>query len=159
MYDKVYHLRFKCNDDDFRLKKKIHQEIMVFPKLVKQVWRLFIAFLLIIPSALGLPGWLAYLNTSTEQASYLSWLTAIGPSLAWLIFVLIAQSCLILCDPTDDSPPGSSVHGILQARILEWVAIPFSRQIILTQGLNLGLLNYRWILYHLSHQGSQAVDV
>ena len=32
-----------------------------------------------------------------------------------------------LCDPMDYSPPGSSVHGILQARILEWVAIPFSR--------------------------------
>ena len=32
-----------------------------------------------------------------------------------------------LCDPMDCSPPGSSVHGILQARILEWVAIPFSR--------------------------------
>ena len=32
-----------------------------------------------------------------------------------------------LCDPIDYSPPGSSVHGILQARILEWVAIPFSR--------------------------------
>ena len=33
--------------------------------------------------------------------------------------------CLTLCDPTDCSPPGFSVHGILQARILEWVAIPF----------------------------------
>ena len=32
------------------------------------------------------------------------------------------QSCLTLCDPVDSSPPGSSVHGILQARILEWVA-------------------------------------
>ena len=40
--------------------------------------------------------------------------------------VLVAQSCLTLCDPMDCSPPGSSVHGILQARILEWVAIPFS---------------------------------
>ena len=39
----------------------------------------------------------------------------------------IAQSCLTLCDPMDCSPPGSSLHGILQARILEWVAIPFSR--------------------------------
>ena len=38
-----------------------------------------------------------------------------------------AQSCLTLCDPTDCSPPGSSVHGILQARILQWVAVPFSR--------------------------------
>ena len=36
------------------------------------------------------------------------------------------QSCLTLCDPTDGSPPGSPVPGILQARILEWVAISFS---------------------------------
>ena len=40
---------------------------------------------------------------------------------------LVAQSGLILCDPMDCSPPGSSVHGILQARILEYVAICFSR--------------------------------
>ena len=38
-----------------------------------------------------------------------------------------SQSCPTLCDPIDYSPPGSSVHGILQARILEWAAIPFSR--------------------------------
>ena len=36
------------------------------------------------------------------------------------------QSCLTLCDPTDSSPPGSSIPGILQLRILEWVAISFS---------------------------------
>ena len=36
------------------------------------------------------------------------------------------QPCLTLCDPIDGSPPGSSIPGILQARILEWVAIPFS---------------------------------
>ena len=41
--------------------------------------------------------------------------------------VLGAQSCPTLHNPTDCSPPGSSVRGILQARILEWVAIPFSR--------------------------------
>ena len=41
--------------------------------------------------------------------------------------VLVAQSYLTLCDPMDCSPPGSSVRGILQARILEWVAISFSR--------------------------------
>ena len=39
----------------------------------------------------------------------------------------VAQSCPTLCNPMDCSLPGSSVHGILQARILEWVAIPFSR--------------------------------
>jgi len=37
------------------------------------------------------------------------------------------QSCPTLCDPIDGSPPGSSVPGILQARILEWVDISFSR--------------------------------
>ena len=41
--------------------------------------------------------------------------------------VLVAQSFPILCDPIDYCPLGSSVHGILQARILEWVAISFSR--------------------------------
>ena len=42
--------------------------------------------------------------------------------------VLVAQPCPTLCDPMDCSPPGSSVHGILQARILERVAIPFCRE-------------------------------
>ena len=43
------------------------------------------------------------------------------------VCVLVAQLCLTLCEPTDCSPPGSLDHGILPARILEWVAIPFSR--------------------------------
>ena len=38
----------------------------------------------------------------------------------------VAQSCLTLCDPMDCSPPSSSVHGIFQARVLEWGAIAFS---------------------------------
>ena len=38
----------------------------------------------------------------------------------------VSQSCLTLCNPMDCSPPGSTVHGILQARILEWAAISFS---------------------------------
>ena len=70
------------------------------------------------------------------------------------VYVLVAQLCPTLCDPMNCSPPGSSVHGILQARILEWVASPFSRGIFLTQGLNPGLLNCRQILYNLSHQES-----
>ena len=40
---------------------------------------------------------------------------------------IVVQSWLTLCNPMDCSPPGSSIHGILQARVLEWVAIPFSR--------------------------------
>ena len=42
----------------------------------------------------------------------------------------VAQSCLTLCDPVDHSPPGSSVHGILQARVLEWVAISYTHLLI-----------------------------
>ena len=42
------------------------------------------------------------------------------------MYVLVAQSCPTLCDPMDCSSPVSSVHGILQIRILEWVAVPFS---------------------------------
>ena len=45
------------------------------------------------------------------------------------------QSCLSLCDPIDGSPPGSSVPGIFQARILEWVAISFSNACMLAKSL------------------------
>ena len=41
--------------------------------------------------------------------------------------LLVAQSCPMLCNPIDCTPPGFSVHGILQARIMEWSAIPFAR--------------------------------
>ena len=76
-----------------------------------------------------------------------------------------AQSCLTLCDPLDCSPPGSSVHGTLQARILEWVGISFSRVgslfllqgIFPTQELNWRLLHCRQILYQLSYKGSSRI--
>ena len=55
-------------------------------------------------------------------------------------FSSVSQSCLTLCDPTDSSPPGCSVHGISQARLLQWAAISFSRGIFLTQGSNLQVL-------------------
>ena len=58
------------------------------------------------------------------------------------------QSCLTLCDTMDCNLPGSSVHGILQARTLEWVVMPSQpRGIFPTQGSNLRLLHCRWILY------------
>ena len=72
---------------------------------------------------------------------------------AMKVKVLVTQSCLILWDPKDFSPPGSSVHGILQARILERVATPYFREIFPVQGLNLGLLHCRQVLYCLIHQG------
>ena len=45
----------------------------------------------------------------------------------YAVCVCVSQSCLTLCDPMDHTPPGSSVRGILQARILEWAAIPICR--------------------------------
>ena len=58
--------------------------------------------------------------------------------------------CLTLCDPVDCSPPGSSVHGILQARVLEWVAISFSK--ILQRPCSNVLCSGRHAPWHLSTQ-------
>jgi len=74
--------------------------------------------------------------------------------LTFLVCVLVAQLCPTLCNSMDYSPPGSSVHGILQARIPQWVAI--LQGLFPTQGLNLDLLHCRKILYHLSHQRGQT---
>ena len=71
----------------------------------------------------------------------------------------VTQSSLTLCDPMDCSLPGSSVHGIFQARILEWVAISFSRRSSRPRIPNLGLPHCRQTLYHLSHQGSPMVGM
>ena len=62
----------------------------------------------------------------------------------YIVLCLVAPSCLTLCDSMDCSPPGSSVYGILQARILEWVAIAFSRRIFPNEGSNPGLSHCRW---------------
>ena len=70
----------------------------------------------------------------------------------------VAKSCLTLCDPMDCSLPSSSVHGILQARILESVAISFS-------GGSVRLRDRTWVsciaggLYHLSRQGRSATCI
>ena len=60
------------------------------------------------------------------------------------VCALLLQPCLTLCDPVDCSLTGSSVHGILQVRTLEWAAMPSSRVSFLTQGSNLGLRSY-WL--------------
>ena len=61
--------------------------------------------------------------------------------------VKVAQLCPTLCHPI-----GYTVHGIIQARILECVTSLF-QGIFLSQGLSPGLLHFRWILYQLSHKG------
>ena len=66
---------------------------------------------------------------------------------------LIAQSCLTLCHPMDCGPPGSSVHGISQSRILEWVSISFSRGSFYL-GIKFGSPALQADSLPLSHQGS-----
>ena len=68
--------------------------------------------------------------------------------------LLAAQLRPILCDPMDCSPPGSSVHRILQARILEWVAHFLLQGIFPTWGSNLHLLHWLADSLLLGHQGS-----
>ena len=68
--------------------------------------------------------------------------------------VLVAQSCPTLCTPMDGSPPGSSVHGILQARILKWIAIPFSRRSSQPRDQTRVSCIAGRFFYCLSHQGS-----
>ena len=68
--------------------------------------------------------------------------------------VLVAQSYLTLCDAMDCSPPGSSVHGILQARILQWVAMSFSKGSSRSRESSLGLPHCRQMLYCPSYPGS-----
>ena len=64
-------------------------------------------------------------------------------------------SVMSLCGPVDCSPPGSSVHGTLQVRILEWVAMPFFRESSQPRDWTLlHLLHCRQIFYPLSHLGS-----
>ena len=70
---------------------------------------------------------------------------------SWIAFHECAQSCPALCNPMDYSLSGSSVHGIFQIRILEWVAISFSRGSSWFRGWTRVSCIDRWILYHL-HQ-------
>ena len=60
------------------------------------------------------------------HSSILAWRIPWTPVCSNMHACSVVQSCLTLCDPMNCSPPGSPVHGIFQARILEWVAISFS---------------------------------
>ena len=66
---------------------------------------------------------------SSEDPAYINtfFLKKCSKCEKWKVKMLVTQWCPTFCDPMDYSPPGSSICGILQARILEWVVIPFSR--------------------------------
>ena len=66
--------------------------------------------------------------------------------------VKVTQLYPTLCDPLDYNLPGSSLHGIVQARVLEWIAIPFSRGSAQPRDRIQDLLHCRQILYCLGHK-------
>ena len=88
----------------------------------------------------------AYVDQRVQSCSYIGW---VSPGRVYCVAwseVKVAQSCPTLCDPMD-----YTVHGILQARILEWVGLSLLQGIFPTRVLNPGLPHCRWILYQLSH--------
>ena len=110
--------------------------------------------------------WLIHVNVWQNQYSIVKknkikikikksiyWMYLLYTVLCSCVLCLVAQWCPTLCDPMDCSPPGSSLHGIFQTRILK--GYPFlSPEVLLTQGSNSGLMHCRWILYLLNHQRS-----
>ena len=76
---------------------------------------------------LGIPLGSFWENNRLRNLSLMSLKRVVCVCVCVCVCVLVAQLCPILCDPMDCSPPGSSVRGILQARILEELAIAFSR--------------------------------
>ena len=73
-----------------------------------------------------------------------------------VLCVLVAQLCLTLWDPTGYSQPASSIHGILKSRILDWVAILFSRRSFRPRDQTQSPTLKGDFFYHLSHQGSPS---
>ena len=71
--------------------------------------------------------------------------------------LLFSHYVRVLCNPVDCSSPGASVHGISQARILEWVSISFSKGSFWSRDWTHISCTGRWVLYLLSHQGSMYV--
>ena len=89
-----------------------------------------------------------------ECQTHSHWFSLSAPHPGWLSSIEseVAQSCPTLCELRDHSLPGSAVHGIFQARILEWAAIAFSWGS--SQPRDRTRVHCRQRLYRLSHQGS-----
>ena len=100
------------------------------------------------------------MHCPSKSSNY--WTTALISHASKVMFVLflclVTQLCPTLCYPMGCNPACSSVHGIFQARILEWVAIFLLQGIFLIQESNQGLLHCRWILYHRATREAQATQ-
>ena len=111
------------------------------------------AYSLLLPTSIfplySQPGW-------SVSPLLLAWDLLSGPRHQFVnvSMIVCTQLCSTLCDPVDCSPPGSSVHGILQARILAWVAMPFSKGSSRPRGRTQISRHCQRILYLLSSKES-----
>ena len=106
--------------------------------------------------------WLPITSTTTNQKNVDGHKLITHSVTLSLVCVKSPQSCLTLCDPMDYSPPGFSVLGILQARILKWVSMPSSRGSSRPKDWN--HISYisctdSWVLYHWHHLGSPTLSL
>ena len=92
--------------------------------------------------------WLLVGNLDSSEALHLPDRNLASKPL--FLFLLLLQRAQLFCDSMDCSPPGSSVHGIVQASLLEWVAISFSRGSSRPRDRTLVSCIGRWVLYHSS---------
>ena len=93
---------------------------------------------------------LPHKDTLLQNCDHLKWEITIATITTTIktIWCSVAKPCPTLCGPMESNPPGSSVHGILQARILEWVAISFSRGSSWPRDQTHVSCIGRWILYY-----------
>ena len=143
-HNRVHTVWFHLQKNKNRQKQSISVEVRIangkLGKVVPRRW---------FKEGLGDPGDVMFPDMGSDSVNICKWYT--DNLCTFCICVLVAQSCPTFCNPMDCSPPGSSVPGILQARILEWVAISSSRgsswRTDRTQVSCIG----RQMLYRLSH--------
>ena len=98
------------------------------------------------------PFHLFLIQVNTDENDLTNGKTKVKVKWKWKLLSL----CPTLCDPMDCSLPSSSIRGFFQARMLEWVAISFSRGFFPTEGLNPGLVHCGQVLYHLMERWERA---
>ena len=101
-----------------------------------------------------------HINTCTVCVHRCVWLfKKVVVVKSWCVRAKSFQSCPTLCYPVDYSPPGSTVYVSLQARILEWVALPSSRGSSWPRDQTPVSCIGRWVLYHYHHREAQKLDI
>ena len=100
---------------------------------------------------------LSWGSCACQEVTFLSDLGGLPEPVSKLGVCSVALACVTLCSHVDCGPPGSSVHGISQARTPKWVVISFSGGSFLNQGSNTHLLHWQVDSFPLSHRGSLMI--